>query len=359
VTAKELIDNLPEALMRDDRILSAREQELLANILRRVRSYEDVPGNGAAQTLARAIGEAVAQRALTVLGDQILRGLEARPANSVELLAGVHLGTGPLPAPSPSPTQPGPRPPSPSPPSPSGITARFRTSSAGPFIGPQPPGSISTSVKAGAVAVMDCTEILAAECVIFEEFLVPAELEALMCYTLQHEGDFGVSEVLTPGFKGGGVDHEQRRSRVLSEPGEQAGALLNRVKACLPRVLSRLAHPVFPVAHAEVQITASNHGDFFRWHSDNAQEEIASREITFVYFFHREPKRFHGGELRIYDSLPFNGGYVPTKNYRAVAPRQNQIVFFRSSLAHEITPVECPSGEFGDSRFTVNGWFHR
>ena len=133
---------------------------------------------------------------------------------------------------------------------------------------------------------------------------------------------------------------------------------MNRVKACLPRVLQKLGRAEFPVSHTEVQITASNHGDFFRWHCDNAQEEIASREITFVYFFHREPKRFHGGELRIYDSLPHNGTYVPTKNYRAIVPRQNQIVFFLSSLAHEITPVECPSEEFGDSRFTVNGWFH-
>jgi Rps23 Pro-64 3,4-dihydroxylase Tpa1-like proline 4-hydroxylase len=131
------------------------------------------------------------------------------------------------------------------------------------------------------------------------------------------------------------------------------------VTACLPRVLAKLREPLFPVVHTEVQITASNHGDFFRWHSDNGQEEIASREITFVYFFHREPTRFQGGELRIYDSVLHNGGYLPTKSYRTVVPLQNQIVFFRSSLAHEITPVECPSGEFGDSRFTVNGWFHR
>jgi Rps23 Pro-64 3,4-dihydroxylase Tpa1-like proline 4-hydroxylase len=38
---------------------------------------------------------------------------------------------------------------------------------------------------------------------------------------------------------------------------------------------------------------------------------------------------------------------------------QNQIVFFPSETLHEVLPVECPSGEFADSRFTVNGWLHR
>jgi Rps23 Pro-64 3,4-dihydroxylase Tpa1-like proline 4-hydroxylase len=51
--------------------------------------------------------------------------------------------------------------------------------------------------------------------------------------------------------------------------------------------------------------------------------------------------------------------YRPQEKYRTIVPQQNQAVFFLSSLAHEITPVECPSGAFADSRFTVNGWFHR
>jgi SM-20-related protein len=366
VTTKDLIDSLPEALLQDERLLSARERELLASILRHARNYENVPGSKVAESVARAIGETVAQRAFAVLGDRILQNIERQTTSSVELLAGVRLGTGPLPAPSPSPTQqPGPRPPSPSPPSPNAISARRREGAISPFGGPQPPSTYRTRTETasvcqeGSVVVVDAQEILPAQCVVFEEFLVPAELEALMSYTLEHEADFQVSEVLSPGVTGGTVNHEHRRSRVLTDAGAQVNPLLDRVKACLPRVLPKLGLGSFPIAHQEAQITASNQGDFFRWHSDNAQEEIATREITFVYFFHREPKRFHGGELRIYDSLHLNGTYVPTTSYRAIVPRQNQIVFFRSSLAHEITPVECPTGAFGDSRFTVNGWFHR
>ncbi len=361
MTTKEWTDRFPEALLQDERILSSREKELLANVLRQARSVDQVPGNKVAETMARAIGETVMQRACMVLGEGILRGLESRTSESVEF----RLGTGPLPVPSPpSPQKPGPRPPSPDPPvNPNAYSIRRNENAVAPFVGPHPPKGIAASEEdrnaSQSVGVMELEEHLPANCVIFEEFLAPADLDALMRYTLEHQSDFRVSQVLSPGVKGGQVDHEHRRSLVFSEPGEIIRTLVDRVKACLPRVLPKLGTRPFNVAGEEAQITASNHGDFFRWHSDNAQEEIASREITFVYFFHREPKRFHGGELRIYDSERREGVYVPSGDYRAVVPRQNQIVFFRSSLAHEITPVECLSEEFGDSRFTVNGWFHR
>lgn len=293
MTAKDLIDSLPAALMQDERILSARERELLANVLRHVRSDENVPGSKVAETIARAIGETLAQRALALLGSGILHGIEDQRGSSMELLGGLRLGTGPVPVPTPpSPLKPGPHPPSPSPPtSPSGISAK-RQNTVAPFVGPRPPAAVSASSTAcGGVAILESEEILPAQCVIFEEFLVPAELEVLTRYTLEHEADFRISEVLSPGVKGGSIDHEHRRSRVLSEPGEEINPLVDRVKAGLPRVLSKLGLAAFPVAQVEAQITASNHGDFFRWHSDNAQEEIASREITFVYFFHREPDR--------------------------------------------------------------------
>ena len=355
MTTKEWTDRFPEALLQDERILSAREKELLANVLRQARSVDQAPGNKIAEMMARAIGETVMQRACLILGEGVLRGLEGRATEPVDF----RMGPLPVPTPPPSPTTPGPRPPSPDPPvNPNGIAMRRRENLVAPFVGPQPPSASSAVNETAGVAVMEADETLPANCVIFEEFLIPSDLDALMRYTLEHEADFQISQVLSPGVKGGQVDHDHRRSRVLSEPGAIIQPLVDRVKACLPRVLPKLGARPFTVNGEEAQITASNHGDFFRWHSDNAQAEIASREITFVYFFHREPKRFQGGELRIYDSQRREGIYVPSGDYRAVVPRQNQIVFFRSSLAHEITPVECPSSDFGDSRFTVNGWFH-
>ena len=109
----------------------------------------------------------------------------------------------------------------------------------------------------------------------------------------------------------------------------------------------------------ESQLTASNDGDYFRVHNDNSQANWPSREITYVYFFHREPRAFSGGELVLYNSCEDSGVPEPVAARKRITPEQNTIVFFNSSVLHEVTPVRCPSQRFADSRFTLNGWLHR
>jgi Rps23 Pro-64 3,4-dihydroxylase Tpa1-like proline 4-hydroxylase len=193
-----------------------------------------------------------------------------------------------------------------------------------------------------------------------EEFLMPAELEELMRFTLDREGEFEVSVVISPGVtERGTIDQEYRRSRVLMRLGDHEQRILDRIHAMLPAVLWKLHMELFEPGRAEVQITASNDGDFFRDHSDNGHPEIASRALTFVYFFHAEPKPFRGGELRLYDSRFTGDFWIRQGAGQVIVPEQNQLVFFPSELVHEITPVRCPSREFQQSRFTVNGWLHR
>ena len=112
------------------------------------------------------------------------------------------------------------------------------------------------------------------------------------------------------------------------------------------------------IASVEAQVTASNDGDFFLCHSDSGNEQVANRRLTFVYFLHREPRQFDGGELRIHDARLEAGEYASEGSYQSIVPQQNQIVFFPCELLHEITPVKCPAGQFADSRFTMNGWLH-
>ena len=94
--------------------------------------------------------------------------------------------------------------------------------------------------------------------------------------------------------------------------GAHRTVILNRIQTALPLAMQKLGSEVFPITRIEAQMTASNDGDFFLHHNDNGQGEIASRELTFVYFFHREPRAFQGGELRIYDSRLENGEYCST-----------------------------------------------
>jgi Rps23 Pro-64 3,4-dihydroxylase Tpa1-like proline 4-hydroxylase len=226
---------------------------------------------------------------------------------------------------------------------------------------PQTPthGIVTTVVSKASTAVAERPESLPARCVILDEFLAPQELSDLTNFTLQHETDFRVSEVLSPHADDGVVNYEHRRSRVLMDLERQQDVMLERIKGVLPDVLKQLDMEEFRISAVEAQITASNDGDYFHFHCDNASDRVASRYLTFVYFFHREPAAFEGGELRIHDARLEDGNYVSEGSYQTIEPRQNQIVFFPCELMHEITPVKCSSQDFADSRFTMNGWLRR
>ena len=334
--AQETIETLSGALMNDERILKTAERELLINLIQRAQQNHHPENKDVPDAIARMAGAIITERAHGMLQNSItermLREL-AGPAN-----AGMASLGSPPPALPPGPSPNAPRPP-----------------------GPSPQASAIRSLESAShpISVAENAPILPAQCVLLDEFLAPEELQGLMQETLARELEFQISEVIAPGAPGGITDFEHRRSHVLMDLGKRRDVLLGRLQGCLPRVLRKLGAGPVRTSGVEMQITASKDGDFFRWHCDNAGQTIASREITFVYFFHREPKPFRGGELRIYDSRWEAGRYVPGDNYRAIVPQQNQMVLFASSLAHEITPVECSSQAFADSRFTVNGWFHR
>jgi SM-20-related protein len=339
MTALRMFSGFSAELANHEEILSAVEKELLRRLLQESEKdagHRPELAKAMRQTIDRVVGEMVSQRAFALVGRDILDDL--LQGESSERWS---LGSPPTVPP------PGdmPRPPGPS---------------------PRPPGQSPTGISAESwaqarcqTAVEDQPSVLLPQAAVLEEFLVPQELNSLIQYTLARELEFKLSEVLSPGVDASSTNFESRRSLVLMELGPQLPMLGDRLRASLPRVFEQLEHSPFSPNRIEAQITASNDGDFFRRHSDNAHPQIATRELTFVYFFHREPKAFHGGELRLYESRWENGAYVPTSRYRSILPEQNQVVFFPSALIHEITPVECHSSAFSDSRFTVNGWLHR
>ncbi len=388
----ETIETLSGALMSDERILNVAERELLANLIQRANHNLTPEDQNVTDAIARIVGEIVAERAYKVLGGSIAQQLLKQLTRQVNgrTTKRMNLGSPGLP-PGPSPNAPrppgptppnamrlgspglppgpspdgAPRPPGPTPPNAVRLGSPGLPPGPSPDGAPRPPGPTPPNLTreietvSSSVAVAEQSAVMPAQCLLLDEFLAPEELHGLMQETLAREMEFQISEVIAPGLPGGVTDFEHRRSHVLMNLGRHREILLDRLQSCLPRVLRKLGRDPFRASHIELQITASNDGDFFHWHCDNAEESIASRELTFVYFFHREPKKFRGGELRIYDSLWKNGRYLPLPNYRAIVPQQNQVILFPSSLTHEITPVDCPSKAFADSRFTVNGWFHR
>ncbi len=359
MTPKQVLDSFSQTLLQDERILSPQERALLSAIVQHANA-----GGGANQNvreavravIASSVGEVVAQRAFAVLGGSIVDRILGQGATStvVESTRPVTEYLGPK-DPQP-PTGPKPAPVQPSPATgPLTPTDPMSTPK-----GPQPPHGVSTKVVSQTgVAAAERPQELSARCVVLDEFLAPQELAELTGFILEHEADFEASEVISPHSEGGVVNYEHRRSRVLMDMGKYQELMLDRIRTALPQVLGKLGMEEFTIAGVEAQVTASNEGDFFHFHSDNGSERVASRYLTFVYFFHREPRGFEGGELRIHNARLESGEYVSEGTYQTIIPQQNQIVFFPCEVLHEITPVKCSSQRFADSRFTLNGWLRR
>jgi Rps23 Pro-64 3,4-dihydroxylase Tpa1-like proline 4-hydroxylase len=192
------------------------------------------------------------------------------------------------------------------------------------------------------------------------EFLSVSDMDTLRGFARENESRFRPSSIyLADGEET--VDDNLRCSAQLdrrSAPpagfGDVEALVRERVNDALPYVLARLGLPAHEPTSIDFQITAWNHRGHFNRHAD--AHPNSSRKVSYVYFFHEEPAAFRGGDLKIY---PTEHNILPARTRcRIVHPEQNKVAFFRSTLLHEVTPIECETEQFSDGRFTANGWIH-
>ncbi|MBD2314263.1 2OG-Fe(II) oxygenase [Desertifilum sp. FACHB-1129] len=194
--------------------------------------------------------------------------------------------------------------------------------------------------------------IISSDFIQLEQFLTPAETNRLIKYVLKNERNFVPTSTST-----GEADY--RKSMVLHSFPEFSQLMIKRIKEVTPEILTRLEIPQFNISDVECQLTLHNDGNYYKVHNDSGSADTLTRELTYVYYFNRQPKAFSGGELVIYDSKVVNNYYVAAETYKVVEPHHNSVVFFPSRYMHEVLPVSVPSRAFMDSRFTINGWVRR
>ncbi len=190
------------------------------------------------------------------------------------------------------------------------------------------------------------------EILVLKNFL-PADLNRrLMEYAAAQEKNFVPSTVTTN-------EADYRNSRVLYKPSEFSRLFRDILTSNFSKVISSLDIEQLSLGEIEVQITSHGDGGYYKVHRDSSAPQIASRVISFVYYFYREPRKFTGGEFRIYDGTVSDGAYRRSERFTDLVPENNSIIFFPSSRYHEVLPVLAPSELFADGRFTVNGWLRR
>ena len=142
-----------------------------------------------------------------------------------------------------------------------------------------------------------------------------------------------------------------------SRPLDRAPAAIDNLRPVKwPDLVAKLGATPVEAPTLELQLVAHNEGAFYKRHIDTqtASERNYVRVLSAVYYFHATPKMFSGGALRLYAI-----GDPQGQTFIDVEPAHNTLLVFPSWAPHEVMPVNCPSGRFADSRFTINCWVHR
>lgn len=186
---------------------------------------------------------------------------------------------------------------------------------------------------------------------VLEGFLEAAEVERLLEHVAGREAAFTATSI--GAGDEGRIDPAIRVSTRVSDLGEFRPLLRTRLKGMADALTAELRLSRFATARVELELVAHGDGAFYRRHIDTltASDRSHIRVLSGVYYFHRQPRGFTGGALRLY-AIGDPGRFVD------VEPDHNTLVVFPSWAPHEVRPVRCPSGQFMDSRFAINCWLH-
>jgi SM-20-related protein len=193
------------------------------------------------------------------------------------------------------------------------------------------------------------------------DFLGLEEQRRLLDWTLANRDSFRPALL-----EGRRLEPTLRRAETLRELGPMRPLLERRFIAALPELFKLAGARPFPAPFLELELAAHGDGAHFTAHRDiptgpdraplgGDESGTQDRVVSVVYYFHKEPKAFTGGQLRLHRI----GSDAEAGDYVDLEPRQDSLVAFPSWTSHEVLPVRCESEVFEDYRFAVNCWLCR
>ena len=187
-------------------------------------------------------------------------------------------------------------------------------------------------------------------------FLDPAQQRELLALVVAQRGRFVAARLGGGDGRRGVVDGGSRRALVATRDALRPvfAWLEPKLKAAAREALALLPVCGDDAHELQLNVTAHGAGDFFRVHRDQGEGADAGRRLTYVCYFHPEPRRFRGGDLLLHDTDRAAGKF-DLGLFSRLPPEGNSLLFFPSDCFHEILPVRGGDG-FAASRFAVSGW---
>ncbi len=188
---------------------------------------------------------------------------------------------------------------------------------------------------------------------VIDDFLSREAADTMLAQMIAAEAHFVPSVIGDDDMRR--VDEGYRSSRRLSgRCGVDLKPLAEAIDARLDAFCAGVGINPFSVVRRELSVVAHGDGDFYKPHIDTrtgASDDGSVRVVSCVYYLHRAPRAFSGGELAIH---PIAGDAPPV----LIEPVHNRLVIFPSFIPHEVLATRA-SDAFADCRFSVNCWLRR
>jgi hypothetical protein len=195
--------------------------------------------------------------------------------------------------------------------------------------------------------------------VLLKDFLPAGFHDSLLPFVMSVRERLVPSAVISP--KGAyQYDPNYRETLDFTESWDGRKRFREALRQILRGAMPRLHVAAFEPHVIEVHLRTYQDGHFFKVHRDvdPTHPDVASRVISYVYFFHRVPRRYTGGELLLFDTDPGANKFTRSA-FTTLVPEDNTLVLFPSDFYHCVVPVRSPGKEFADGRFVINGFVQR
>ncbi len=188
--------------------------------------------------------------------------------------------------------------------------------------------------------------------IIVDDFLTPDLINALYRYTLDNKDKFREANIDSnnPYYA-----PDKRATMVLDDLEQHKSLFVNFLYDNFDSFCKILEISSFKISKIEIKITNHVDGGFFRTHADNtALFGESGRVISWLYYFHRQPIQFDGGDLFAFDTDIENQSYKDG-SFTKIEAKHNRFVLMPSCYYHTVSPTTLPSGNFDDGRMAVAG----
>ncbi len=182
-----------------------------------------------------------------------------------------------------------------------------------------------------------------------DDFLSKSEIQCVWSVYKQHCSSMRESEV-----EGNLINPNHRKSKAINlKSNSNLSFFKNKVLDQLMKAYSVFQIPFPEDNKLSLELTSHADGGFFNIHND-IDPNNPVRLLSYVYYFHTQPKKFDGGELHLLDTSKSNLEY----NHRltCINPINNRLVIFPSYAFHRVCEVSLNSTDNIDARHTLNGW---